>query len=170
MEFKDLIENRYSARAYRSDPVADEALERVLAAACSAPSAANRQPFQFIVIQTSGREQEVRRLYQRDWFVQAPVVIVACGLPHQGWVRGFDQANYTMVDVAIAMDHLILAAADLGLGTCWIADFDPLVVREILGLPEGVEPMVMTPLGHPADQPKPKERKPLAELVRYEHW
>jgi nitroreductase len=170
MEFFDLIQKRYSVRAYRPDAVADEALEKVLAAACIAPTAANRQPLQFVVIHTSGREQEVQRLYHRDWFAQAPIVIVACGLPGQGWVRDVDQANYTMVDVAIAMDHLILAAADLGLGTCWIADFDPLVVREVLNLPEGVEPIVMTPLGYPADQSKPKQRKALAELVRYERW
>jgi nitroreductase len=170
MEFFDLIQKRYSVRAYRPDPVADEALEEVLAAACIAPTAANHQPLQFMVIHTSGREQEVQRLYHRDWLVQAPVVIVACGLPGQGWVRAFDQANYTMVDVAIAMDHLILAAANLGLGTCWIADFDPQMVREVLRLPDEVEPIVMTPLGYPADQPKPKVRKALAELVRYERW
>jgi nitroreductase len=170
MEFTELIQKRYSVRAYRSDPVEDEALEKLLAAARIAPSAANRQPFQLIVIRTPGREEEVRRLYHRDWFVQAPVVIVACGLPRQGWVRGFDQANYSMVDVAIALDHLILAATDLGLGTCWIANFDPAVVREVLCLPEDVEPIAMTPLGYPADQPKPKDRKPLAELVRYDRW
>lgn len=170
MEFTELIHKRYSVRSYRSDPVADEVLEKVFAAARIAPTAANRQPFQFIVIHTSGKEAEVRRLYHRDWFVQAPVVIVACGLPSQGWVRGFDQVNYTMVDVAIAMDHLILAATDLGLGTCWIANFDPATVRAVLGIPEGVEPIVMTPLGYPADQPRLKERKSLAELARYERW
>lgn len=170
MEFSELIQKRYSVRSYRSDPVADEILEKVLSAARCAPTAANRQPIQFIVIHTSGREGDVRRLYHREWFVQTPVVIVACGLPSQGWVRGFDQTNYTMVDVAIAMDHLILAATDLGLGTCWIANFDPDVVRAVLGLPEGVEPIAMTPLGYPADQPRPKERKPLAELVRHERW
>jgi nitroreductase len=170
MEFNELIHMRYSSRAYKPDPVADDALEKVLAAARIAPTAANRQPFKLVVIHTSGRADEVRRLYHREWFVQAPVVIVACGLPDQGWVRSFDQANYTMVDVAIAVDHMILAAAELGLGTCWIANFDPSVVREVLGLPDSVEPIVMTPLGYPADQLKPKERKPLAELVRYERW
>jgi len=74
------------------------------------------------------------------------------------------------VDVAIAMDHLILAATDLGLGTCWIGAFDPVATREILGLPDDVEPVAFTPLGYPADEPRPKRRKPLEELVRYEHW
>jgi nitroreductase len=78
--------------------------------------------------------------------------------------------NYTYVDVAIAMDHLILTAANVGLGTCWVADFDVKAAREILGLPERVEPVAFTPLGYPDDQPKVKERKSLSELVRYERW
>ncbi len=170
MEFSELIQKRYSVRAYRPDPVSQEHLEKVLSAACAAPTAANRQPFQLVVIHTAGCEDEVRRMYHRDWFVSAPLVIVACGLTNDGWVRGYDNANYTNVDVAIAMDHLILAAAELGLGTCWIANFDPAVVRQVLHLPDGVEPVALTPLGYPADQPKPKERKPLADLVRYERW
>lgn len=170
MEFSELIQKRYSVRAYRPDPVSQEHLEKVLSAACAAPTAANRQPFQLVVIHTAGREDEVRRMYHRDWFVSAPLVIVACGLTNDGWVRGYDNANYTNVDVAIAMDHLILAAAELGLGTCWIANFDPAVVRQVLHLPDGAEPVALTPLGYPADQPKPKERKPLADLVRYERW
>ena len=170
MEFSELIQKRYSVRAYRPDPVPLEHLDMVLSAACTAPTAANRQPFQLIVVHTAGCEDEVRRMYHRDWFVSAPLVIAACGLTTEGWVRSYDQANYTTVDVAIAMDHLILAAAELGLGTCWIANFDPEAVRQVLHLPQGVEPVALTPLGYPADQPRPKERKPLAELVRYERW
>jgi nitroreductase len=169
MEFSELIEKRYSVRAYRPDPVADERLHQVLEAARLAPTAANRQPFQLIVIHTAGREAELRRIYGRDWFVQAPLVICACGIPAQGWVRR-DGKSYNDVDVAIAMDHLILAAADLGLGTCWVGAFDPDAAREVLGLPDDVEPIAFTPLGVPADRPKPKKRKALSELVRYERW
>jgi nitroreductase len=170
MEFRELIEKRYSVRAYKPDPVDEEKLEQVLQAARLAPTAANRQPFQLIVIHTAGREAELKRIYGRDWFVQAPVVICACGVPAQGWTRREDGKNYTDVDVAIVMDHLILAAADLGLGTCWIGAFDPDAAREVLGLPDGVEPIAFTPLGVPADQLGAKKRKPLAELVRHERW
>jgi len=169
MEFSELIKTRYSVRAYKPDPVGDGVLNQVLEAARLAPTAANRQPFQLIVIPTAGREADLRRIYNRDWFVQAPLVICACGIPAQGWVRG-DGQNYADVDVAIAMDHLILAAASLGLGTCWIAAFDPTAAREVLGLPDGVEPVAFTPLGYPADRPGLKKRKALSELVRYEHW
>ena len=169
MGFFQLIEKRYSVRAYRPDPVEEEKLEQVLEAARLAPTAANRQPFQFVVVHTAGRESELRRVYQRAWFTQAPLVICACAIPAEGWVR-VDGKPYVDVDVTIAMDHLILAATELGLGTCWIAAFDPAAAREVLGLPEGVEPVLLTPLGYPADSPGRKMRKPLPELVRYERW
>ena len=169
MQFSELVAKRYSVRAYKPDPVEDEKLQLVLEAARLAPTAANRQPFQFIVVHTAGRETELGRIYRSPWFVQAPIVICACALHGQGWVRR-DGRSYCDVDVAIAMDHLILAATDLGLGTCWIGAFDPVATREILGLPDDVEPVAFTPLGYPADEPRPKRRKPLEELVRYEHW
>ena len=169
MEFLELIRKRYSVRAYKSDPVEDEKLQQVLEAARLAPTAANRQPFQIIVIHTDGRQEELKRIYGKDWFTQAPLVLCACGVPRQAYMRA-DKRRYLDVDVAIVMDHLILAATDLGLGTCWIAAFNAEAAREILNLPEGVEPLIFTPLGYPADEPGPKERKPLEELVRYEGW
>ncbi len=169
MEFSELIKKRYSVRAYSAKPVEDIKLQAVLEAANLAPTAANRQPFQIIVIHTKGREEELKRIYGRDWFVQPPIVICVCALPSQAWSR-MDGKNYSDVDTTIAMDHLILAAADLGMGTCWIAAFDPDAAREILGLPDDVEPIAFTPLGYPADELKKKKRKDLSELVRYEKW
>ena len=169
MEFSELIQKRYSVRSYKPDPVEDAKLQQVLEAARLAPTAANRQPFQLIVIHTVGREAELKRIYGQDWFVQPPLVVGICALPAGAWTRR-DGKNYADVDVTIAMDHLILAAADLGLGTCWIGAFDPAAAREVLGLPDDVEPVAFTPLGYPADQPRSKKRKPLSELVRYERW
>jgi len=162
-----LIQARYSVRAYKPDPVEEDKLQQVLEAARWAPTAANRQRFQLIVIHTAGREQELRRIYDKDWFVQPPLVICACRYP---WDPARRRKDYTDVDIGIVVDHLILVAAELGLGTCWIGAFDPAAAREVLGLPDEVEPVVFTPLGYPADLPRPKERKPLSELVRYEHW
>ncbi|MFC2016360.1 nitroreductase family protein [Chloroflexota bacterium] len=169
MQFTELIKKRYSVRSYKSDPVENDKLEQVLEAARLAPTAANRQPFQLFVVHTVGRETELRRIYDRPWFVQAPVVICACGIPDQAWVSR-DGKSYCDVDVSIAMDHLILAATDLGLGTCWIGAFDPAVTRTVLGLPDDVEPIAFTPLGYPDDEPRLKKRKLPAELIRYEHW
>ncbi len=170
MEFYELIAARYSVRAYRSDPVEDEKLQCVLEAARLAPTAANRQPFQIIVLHTAGREEEIGRIYRRPWFVQAPIIIAVCAISSQAWVRESDRFNARLIDAAIVADHLILAATNLGLGTCWIAAFNVDAARSVLQLPSEVEPVIFTPLGYAADVPEAKVRKPLAELVRYEHW
>jgi nitroreductase len=170
MEFSTLIQQRYSVRAYKPDPIEPDKLQQVLEAARLAPTAANKQPFRIIVMQTKGREAELLRIYNKDWFVQAPLVICACAVMSEAWVRKYDLKNYADVDVTIAVDHLILAAHNLGLGTCWIAAFDPAAAREILKLPGGVEPVIFTPLGYPADELRPKKRRDLSELVRYETW
>ena len=156
-------------RGYTSDPVDDEKLNAILEAARIAPTAANRQPFHIIVIHTEGRQEELRRMYDRDWFVEAPLIIVVCGEESKAWGR-HDKANYGVVDTAIVMDHLILEATNQGLGTCWIGAFDAQVAREILGLPDNVDPIVMTPLGYPNAEPRGTSRKPLEKLVRYERW
>ncbi|MBM3317311.1 MAG: nitroreductase family protein [Candidatus Eisenbacteria bacterium] len=169
MELQEVLRSRYSVRAYKPDEVERDKLLEILEAARLAPTAANRQAFQLIVIRTAGREEALRRIYNKDWFVQAPLVIAVCGLREESWVRR-DGHNYVDVDAAIVMDHLILRAADSGLGTCWIAAFDPAAARAELGLPRGVEAIAFTPLGYPADEPGPKKRKPLSELVRSERW
>lgn len=169
MDFSKLVQARYSVRGFKSDPVEDEKPQLILAAARQAPTAANRQPFQLVVIHTKGREAELRRIYDRDWFVQAPLIIVACGEASKAWTR-HDKANYGVVDVAIVMDHIIMQATDLGLGTCWIGAFDAEATREILGIPAGVNPIVMTPIGYPDAKPRGTDRKPLEELVHYETW
>jgi nitroreductase len=170
MEYTHLIAARYSVRAYRPTLVEDVKLQEVLDAARLAPTAANRQPFQLIVLHTAGREEEIGKIYRRPWFVQAPLVIAVCAISSQAWVRESDRFNARLIDAAIVADHLILAAANLGLGTCWIAAFNVEAARNVLQLPEEVEPVIFTPLGYPADQPGQKNRKPLGELVRYEHW
>lgn len=169
MEYFDLIKARYSVRSYKTDPVEKDKLDKILEAARLAPTAANRQPFQLIVINTRDREEELLTIYRREWFVQAPLLICACGVPRHSWVRN-DRRRYLDVDVAIVMDHLILAATDLGLGTCWIAAFNEHAARRILNIPDEVEPLIFSPLGYPQDTPGEKERKPVTELVRYQGW
>ncbi len=169
MEILDLMKKRYSVRSYKSDEVEEAKIKQVLEAARLAPTAANKQPFKLLLIKTEGIEEELRRIYPANWFTQPPIIICACALPEQGWTRR-DGKNYTEVDATIVMDHLILAATSLGLGTCWIAAFDLEAAREVLNIPDDVLPLVFTPLGYPADEPGPKKRKKIEELVRYDKW
>ena len=134
MEYLELIRKRYSVRAYKPDPVPDELLAQVLEAGRLAPTAANKQPFRIIVIHMKGREAELRRIYHRDWFTQAPLILCVCTMRAEAWKRTmYDGKSHADVDATIVMDHLVLAAADLGLGTCWIAAFDPAAARRGAG-------------------------------------
>lgn len=166
MDLYEAIEGRRSVRAYRSDPVEEDKLQRVLNAARVAPSAANRQPVQLYVIRDEALRAKLFEVYSQKWFAEAPVIICACGRPSEAWQRG-DGKNYADVDLTIAMDHLILAATAEGLGTCWIGAFKPDKLREVLQIPSELEPVALTPLGYPAEQPGPSPRKSLDQMVDY---
>ncbi|MHB0858080.1 MAG: nitroreductase family protein [Anaerolineae bacterium] len=170
MEFAELINTRYSVRAYQSREIDEQILGRILEAFVLAPTAANRQAIGAVVIRTPGREQELRAVYNADWFAsQPPIVICVCTIPGSSWVRR-DGKNYADVDASIAMDHLVLAATNEGLGTCWVGAFEVEAARRLLALPEGVEPLAFTPLGYADDSPKRKLRKNLDSLVHWDRW
>ena len=166
MEFQELIKKRYSVRAYKSDEVPEDVINMIMEAARLAPTAANRQSFKLFVVKTAGFKDELKKIYPREWFVQAPYVMGICGIPDGNWVRS-DGRNYVDVDSAIVMDHVILAATDLGIGTCWIGAFDPDAAKKYLELSSEMEPIAFTPIGYPADIPGVKRRKPVDELVRF---
>ncbi len=171
MEFEELIRSRYSVRRYTDRAVPDDVLERIIEAFVLAPTAANRQPLGLVVIKTAGREDDLRRIYNSDWFAaQPPYVLAVCADKEQAWVRRSDHKSFADVDAAIAMDHLVLAAANEGLGTCWIGAFDPEAARQVLALPDTVECITLTPLGYPADIAGEKRRKSPDQLVHRERW
>lgn len=166
MEFKEVIGNRYSVRAYLDKPVEKVKLDRILEAARIAPTAKNIQPFKIFVINTAKHKDKLLKTYARDWLLQAPLIILICGIPEINFIRS-DNKNYNDVDVAIVMDHIILAATNEGLGTCWIGAFNSQALKQEFNLPKNLEPIIMTPLGYPADQPREKKRKALSELIEY---
>jgi nitroreductase len=150
--------------------VEKEKLNRVLEAGRLAPSASNKQPWRFVVVTNEKVKEKLRAAYDEEWFVTAPVIIIGCAVPKEAWVR-MDGQQYWMVDVAIAMQNMILTATELGLGTCWIADFDEEATRKALKLPSGIRVVAMTPLGYPTEEKRPvRNRKPLTEIVHYELW
>ena len=169
MDLFEAIKTRYSVRGYKPDSIDDGLLHQVLEAARQAPTAANKQPFRIVVVHTEGRAADLARIYGRSWLVEAPLVLAMVAVPGEAWRRS-DGKLYDEVDAAIAMDHLVLAATALGLGTCWIAAFNPAAAREVLGLPDDVEPVALTPLGYPDKRPAGTGRRPLEELVKYERW
>jgi nitroreductase len=171
MNFEELIRSRYSCRHYSPDPVEEDQLNKVLEAARLAPTAANRQPFRIILINTDQNKDQLQKIYHRDWFVHPSLILCVCSVPEEGWWRKkYDNQSYAIVDAAIVMDHITLQAADLGLGTCWIGDFNPDAARNFLQLPDEVDPIAFTPLGYPLDEGKEKNRKPLENLVRRGTW
>ncbi len=171
MEFSDLIRSRESVRNYDPDhPVAPEILTRILDAGRLAPSACNIQPWRFVVISSDDALEKVRKCYPRDWLRDAPHILVIAGLKDQAWIRKYDGYNSIETDLAIAMTHIILAAENEGVATCWIEAYDPVLLRETLNIPENQVIFGITPLGYPKTGFKKsgiKQRKPLDNIVEF---
>jgi len=167
VDFFEVIDKRFSVRAFDPRPVEEEKIIQVLEAGRLAPSAVNYQPRRFVVITDPALKEAIAEAYPRDWFKQAPVIIAVIGDHSASWKRR-DGKDHCDIDVAIAVDHMTLAAAALGLGTCWVCAFDAARCAEVLRLPEHMEVAVLLPLGYPAqaEQP-PRRRKELAELVTW---
>jgi nitroreductase len=167
MTFLDLAKKRASVRSFLDKPVSDERIESVLEAGRWAPSACNIQPWVFIVIKRNESRGLLETVYNRAWFLQAPVVIAVCCNHGISWKRA-DGKDFGDIDIAIALDHMTLAAAEAGLGTCWVGNFDPAKAREVLSIPQHIDIVAFTPLGYPDPHPsRPKTRKALNEIV---HW
>lgn len=170
MEFYDLIQNRESIRDYNPDKVVPEAvLNRILNAGRLAPSASNRQPWTFVLISSPEKLEEVRSCYHREWFKQAPHILVIVGNKADAWVRSYDGYNSLETDAAIAMDHIILAAENEGVGACWIIAYEHDKLAKAIGLNPQEEVFCITPLGYQNEgfqKRKNKIRKSLDEVVR----
>jgi nitroreductase len=169
MDFQKLIRARRNLRGFKSDPVPEDVLDRVLTAGQIAPTAANLQPIHLIVVTLPETRSRMKMVYDRDWFYAAPVIVVGCTEPAKAWQRN-DGFNAAEMDLAIVMDHLILAAAEEGLGTCWVCAFNEAKAKEVLNIPADVRVLAMTPLGYPNASPRPFVRRALAELVHKEAW
>ena len=164
MSFLDLVRGRYSVRNFTNVPVEEEKLRAVFEAVRAAPSACNFQPWVFIIIRDEHSRFLFEKIYNRNWFLSAPVIVAACCDRSASWKRG-DGKDFGDIDVAIALDHLTLAAAELGLGTCWIGNFDEKKARQVLRLPDHFDPVALTPLGYPGCVASEKKRKSLDEIL-----
>lgn len=169
-QFYELVCKRYSCRNFDSQHIVDDSLIRaVIETAQLAPSACNRQPWHFVAVRdASARATMLSK--SRPAFLDAPVLLVCLGDHSQAWHRPLDNKDHTDVDVAIAIEHICLAAASLDMATCWVCNFDVAAVRELLQLPDNLEPIALIPLGFAApDQQQPaKIRKPVDDILSWE--
>jgi nitroreductase len=165
----DLIESRYSCRDFSTDPISREILLAILDAARLAPSGVNSQPWHFYVVSNEETRHQLVST-SRECFKQAPVVIVACGDHDKAWKRNrFDGKTVVDIDVAIAVEHICLAATSLGVGSCWVCSFDPEMVKKVMKLDDNIEPIALIPLGYPTEgQSVPeKKRKAIDEIITW---
>lgn len=170
MDFYELIRNRESIRNYDPNrPVNRGVLDKILESGRIAPSAANTQPWRFVLVTSKGMLEKIRPCYSRVWFQEAPHILIAVGNEKEAWVRDSDGCNFLQTDLAIAMDHMILAAENEGVSTCWIAAFKTDVLREALQLKEEEQVFAITPLGYPKagfEKKVVKERKEFEKVVQ----
>ncbi|HLV08742.1 MAG TPA: nitroreductase family protein [Halanaerobiales bacterium] len=167
MSFSGLVKKRYSVRNYKDIPVAKDKIFQVLEAARDAPSAVNYQPWHFIVVSDAELKSKIAETYSGDWLKKVPVIIVACGDHSISWTRK-DGKDHCDIDLGIAVEHMALAAADIGLGTCWVCAFDAQKCHEIMELPDNLEVIALLPIGYPQDEKIPaKKRKSIDEIVSW---
>ena len=165
MDFLELVKDRYSCRAYKALDVEKEKLDYILECVRFAPSAVNRQPWRFHVIRKEEDKEKLQQCYSRDWFKTAPMYIIASVLHDEEWVRA-DGKHHGDIDIAIAVEHLCLAATEQGLATCWVCNFDAELCKKSFGLVDNEEAAVLIPIGYPADEIKEKKRKAIDEIVK----
>ena len=170
MNINQLIKQRFSVRKYKNESVEREKILEILEAGRIAPSAVNFQPWHFIVIQKPENLKKLHSLYKRDWIKSAPIIIIACADHSQSWKRSSDGKDSADIDLAISVDHMTLQATELGLGTCWVCNFDVNRCSEMFNLPSQIEPVVLLPVGYPEVKPPNKNRKSIEEIVHWEEF
>ncbi len=170
MDVFEAIEARRSIRSFTDKKVSDEDVMKILDAARQAPSAGNLQPWEFIVVRDGKIKRALAEAALEQHFIEeAPVVIVACADKSRSSRRYGSRGStlYCIQDTGAAIQNLHLAAYALGLGTCWVGSFSEAKTRKLLELPLNVRPVAIIPVGYPAEKPKPRNRRPLTDIVHF---
>jgi len=171
MDVLEAIKNRRSIRDFTNEPVSDEEVMKLIDSARWAPSAGNIQPWEFVVV----RDAKIKRglsvaALDQKFIEEASVVIVVCANQLRS-ERGYGSRGvnlYCLQDTAAATQSMLLTAHALGLATCWVGAFQEEEARKVLNIPNGVRPVAIIPVGHPAENPMPRSRRPLSEIVHRE--
>lgn len=167
MNFLELTKLRCAVRSYSDRPVEPEKLRYILECVRMAPSAVNFQPWRFAILTEKESLTAIKSVYNRDWIAPVPCIIVLCADHSESWHRASDGKDHSDIDMGIAIGHLSLAAAEQGLGSCCVCNFNTLLCREIMHLPENIEPVALIPIGYPVQPPVQgeKSRKPISDLM-----
>jgi len=171
LEVFEAIKTRRSIRAFTNQEVSEEEVRRLIEAARHAPSAGNIQPWEFIIVRDPQRKRMLAAAALNETFIEeAPVVIVVCAdeIQSDGGYGARGVTLYCLQDTAAATQNILLAACALGLGTCWVGAFYEEEVRKVLNVPRGVRPVAIVPVGHPAEKPGPRQKRPITEIIHYE--
>ena len=171
MRIPEMIRDRRSIRAFTDGDISDDEVELLVEAACWAPSAGNRQPWEFVVVRDGKNKRRlVEAAHGQSFIAEAPVVFVVCADPGRSASRyGRRGAElYCLQDTAAAVQNLLLTAAANGLGGCWIGAFDEDRAAEAVGAPRGVRPIAIVPVGYPAERPPPRPRRRPSEVIHRE--
>ena len=158
MSLLDVILSRRSIRRYENKEIPKDVLDKIVEAGRQSPSAANRQPYRFVIVTDSEIKKELKGRFSR-FLKDAPVVIVGCANP-----KALLTGKWATVDTTIALENMALAAWSLGIGSCWIGSFNEEKTKELLKIPENWKVVALVTFGYPAEQPKPRKKKPTNEL------
>lgn len=172
MEFEKLISERYSVRTFKKEPLQQEVIDKILAAGHKAPTGCNYQPQRILVLNT---EQAMSKLAEcTKCHFNAPAAMLICYNRDESWVRSYDGALSAPVDAAIVTTHMMLAAHEQDVGSCWVMHFDPSAMRETFHIPENIEPVALLVMGYPTPDAKPLELhskyRPMDEVVFYDSF
>jgi len=171
MDVLEAIKGRRSIRAFKSEDVPEEIVNRLIEAACWAPSAGNIQPWEFVIVREGDTKRKlVDAALGQEFIGEAPVVIVICANEERS-ARGYGSRGktlYCIQDTAAAIQNIHLAAYAFGLGTCWVGAFSEEHVREALKIPHGIRPVAIIPVGYPNESPQPPRRRSPQQVVHYE--
>ncbi len=165
-----VMNERRSCRSYDTNRIPEhDLIAAAIDAARIAPSACNRQPWQFLVVDSEEARQQIFEAYGKDWIKTAPTYIIAIGNHDESWHRPYDGKDHLDIDLAIAVEHLCLAAASLELSTCWVCNFDPAKLSQAFHIEAPQEPIAIIPIGYAAADAamSPRPRKSSEEIIRW---
>ncbi|EJE7234145.1 nitroreductase family protein [Clostridium botulinum] len=172
MDFINLAKERYSVRNFDTKKIEQEKLDLILKAGQLAPTAVNYQPQRILVIESNEALEKLKTC--TIYHFNAPMALLICADKNEAWKRSYDGKSHTDIDGSIVATHMMLQAAELGLGTTWVGHFDPSAIRNAFSIPTNLEPICLLPVGYPSKDAKPnpnhQKRKDISQTVFYNHF